>query len=198
MCVLLGAGSSSGLDGEDEGLDLGRIGDVDGEAGRRSVCGEDPGADGRSIDDQPPLVSVIRTQGRQPVKVQNDCDVLPVWRGAGNDATCDTATGPTAGVDGYRGSALSFDGSDDALTIANTSDFNYTTYEQFSLGLWFRAEDPDLAAYQQIYEEGSGYNGLGIYLDEGVLYTGIWNGQTSLSKDFVSAAVEAQRWHHAP
>ena len=98
------------------------------------------------------------------------------------------------GVDG----ALALDGDDDHLAVADSGDLNFDKHRQWTIGLWFYAEDVDVAARKQVlYEQGGESRGLSIYLHDGRLYAGAWNLDEGWSGTFLqTSAVESRRWHH--
>ncbi|MFY0594772.1 beta strand repeat-containing protein, partial [Roseivirga sp.] len=67
-------------------------------------------------------------------------------------------------------------GSDTGLQIPDSDDYNINgPFTRKSINIAFRTSTTDIATRQQIFEEGGGGNGLGIYIDGGTLYGAIWN-----------------------
>ena len=108
-----------------------------------------------------------------------------------NGADFNTATGNDSGV-------VSFDGNDDYVGLANSTDINIGIHDSRTISLWFQAEDVTPDRQQVLYEEGGAARGLNIYLDAGELYVGGWNtpesgwSGTYLTTDEVSS----NTWHH--
>lgn len=72
-----------------------------------------------------------------------------------------------------------FDGSDDAFIVNNTSDINTgSSYQAKSIYMVFRS-GIDITSRQVIYEEGGSLCGLNVYIDQGYIYTGIYNKKTN-------------------
>ena len=121
--------------------------------------------------------------------------------GNGNNATCSGTACPSAGATGQIGSAPSFDGSDDLLTIANTSDINLGTHTEYTIAAWFWVDDKDISSRKQvIYEQGGGVRGLNLYIYDGYVYGGGWNRTASQSNwagsHISSDAITSEGWHH--
>ena len=70
------------------------------------------------------------------------------------------------------------------LTLANNEDFNDKVtnngFQRKSIHVAFRTNANDITTKQQIYEQGGGTNGLGIYVRNGSVHVAAWNrGNTS-------------------
>ncbi len=66
-------------------------------------------------------------------------------------------------------------GTETGLLLPDNSDYNNGgPYTRKSLNIAFRT-GPDVSTRQQLFEQGGGGNGLGIYIDGGTLYGAIWN-----------------------
>jgi hypothetical protein len=101
-----------------------------------------------------------------------------------------TASGKINGTD-------EFDGIDDYITIANSSDINLGIHGQRTVSAWFHVADT--AARQVIYEEGGGVRGLNIYIDSGSVYVGGWNetaSQSGWQGTWLSTAINPDTWYH--
>lgn len=65
------------------------------------------------------------------------------------------------------------------LLLADDEDYNLITgnpgYTRKSINIAFRTNPNDVTTRQQIYEQGGGTNGLGIYIDGGNIYGAVWN-----------------------
>ncbi|NND03922.1 MAG: hypothetical protein HKN91_14165 [Acidimicrobiia bacterium] len=93
-----------------------------------------------------------------------------------NDATY--VGGPTLGatsvVPNESDTSVDFDGVDDYVNIATSSDINTGgPYNGRTIELWFDADD--ITTRQVLFEEGGVTRGLSIYLDQGTLYATAWN-----------------------
>lgn len=93
-----------------------------------------------------------------------------------NDATY--VGSPTLGVTSLLSNetdtAVDFDGVDDYVNIANSSDINVGgPWGGRTIELWFDADD--INTRQVLFEEGGVSRGLSIYLDQGTLYATAWN-----------------------
>ena len=96
------------------------------------------------------------------------------------------------------GGGVAFDGNNDYVAIANSTDINLDIYDERTISVWFNAADVDRSSPQVIYEEGAGARGLNIYLDAGQLYVGGWNFNESnwLGTYLNTGAVDSDTWHH--
>ncbi len=99
-------------------------------------------------------------------------------------------------------------GSDTGLQLGDNADYNVGgPYTRKSINIAFRTSTTMAGneTRQQIFEEGGGTNGLGIYIEDEVLYGGIWQrGQTSsigspwnnaTPTSFISTGVSADTEH---
>jgi hypothetical protein len=76
---------------------------------------------------------------------------------------------------------LKFDGVNDNFKINNSSDINTASnYQSKSIFMVFRT-DMDIFTRQVIYEEGGNQCGLNVYIEDGFVYTGIYNKKTNPS-----------------
>ncbi len=66
-----------------------------------------------------------------------------------------------------------------ALATGNNEAYNVkasnTGYERKSINIAFRTNANDITTKQQLYEQGGGTNGLGIYIRAGNLHLSVWN-----------------------
>ncbi|MDJ0575747.1 MAG: LamG domain-containing protein [Xenococcaceae cyanobacterium MO_234.B1] len=109
-----------------------------------------------------------------------------------NGADFATVAGNLTGV-------VNFDGDDDYIAIANSTDINLGIHDQRTISLWFQAEDINITNRKQVlYEEGGGTRGLNIYLDAGQLYVGGWNTSESgwLGTYLATDTITSNIWHH--
>jgi len=110
----------------------------------------------------------------------NDGDPVSSWLDASNYAqTVDARSGeePTYRVNGIGGRpSLEFDGSDDALVIADNAQINSggEPYTGRTISVVFETGG-DLTNRQVIYEEGASVRGMNLYIVGGDLYVGMWN-----------------------
>jgi hypothetical protein len=65
------------------------------------------------------------------------------------------------------------------LTLGNNSDYNDKVvndgFQRKSINIAFRTNANDISTKQQLYEQGGGTNGLGIYIRNGNIYAAAWN-----------------------
>ena len=65
------------------------------------------------------------------------------------------------------------------LTLANNEDYNSKSpndgYQKKTMNIAFRTNANDITTKQQLFEEGAGTNGLGIYIANGNIYASAWN-----------------------
>ena len=98
--------------------------------------------------------------------------------------------------------AVRFDGNNDVVKIPDSTDINTGgPYENRTWELWFTA--PNVTTRQVLYEEGGGARGMSMYLDNGLLYGGLWNrindgdGTTPWTTDvFLSTPVTTGTTYH--
>jgi hypothetical protein len=106
-------------------------------------------------------------------------------------------------LDEQRGTVLELNGVRDRVEITNTPDINTgSAYRERTVAFWFRDRGPETPApkekgkgrRQVLYEEGGPGAGLNLYLDEGSLSAGAWNGGKKVwlrSRD-----LDRKAWHH--
>ncbi|MEM7146137.1 MAG: LamG-like jellyroll fold domain-containing protein [Verrucomicrobiota bacterium] len=117
---------------------------------------------------------------------------------AGGDENGTLANGATwtAANVGIEGAALSLDGVNDQVNIADSAAINTGTEAKRTISFWFKAGDPSKAAKQVLYEEGGQTRGLNFYLQSGVLYVGGWNGGTNgWDETYLSTPLADTGWH---
>ena len=82
---------------------------------------------------------------------------------------------PMIAPDAINGlTALSFDGTNEAVWIADSPDLNNTLTSGRTLSIVFEP-GTDVTSRQVIYEQGSGQRGLNIYIEGGQLHVAVWN-----------------------
>lgn len=109
-----------------------------------------------------------------------------LWNGATRDV-------------GFQGGSVSFVGADDHLRLPDSPNINTADQDEFTVSVWFRADDVDVnSRHQVIYEQGAGWSGgLNIYLAQGRLHAGAWDRSTGWSGEWLSTdQVQSGRWHH--
>nr|WP_246506578.1 Ig-like domain-containing protein [Kistimonas asteriae] len=121
-----------------------------------------------------------------------------------------TLAGATFVSDGVSGGAVSFDGVNDRITVANSAEINTysgTTAEnnivsadvtERTISLSFRIDPAnDLSGTQILFEEGGGTNGLNIYINNGNLYVGAWSESDSWNGAFIGTSLDNMDagWH---
>ncbi|WP_211825544.1 tandem-95 repeat protein [Kistimonas asteriae] len=111
-----------------------------------------------------------------------------------------TLNGATFASEGISGSAVAFDGSNDRIDVANSTELNtYTgTKSACTISLAFKVDPAnDLTGTQILYEQGGISNGFNIYIRDGNLYVGAWSESTSWNGAYVSTSLSAldSGWH---
>ncbi|MFE4108207.1 DUF4347 domain-containing protein [Almyronema epifaneia] len=94
--------------------------------------------------------------------------------------------------------AVTLDGIDDYVELANSSDINLGSHAQRTIATWFKVNDTSSASHKQvIYEEGGASRGLNIYVHAGQLYVGGWNEpESGWAGTFLSTdAIRDDTWH---
>ncbi len=97
--------------------------------------------------------------------------------GRGHDATeASSDRQPQIVADAFNGrDALSFDGVDDRLKLADSGDLNTAgPYTAKTVLMAFKTGD-DVDSRQTLYEQGGHARGLNVYIDDGTLHMGGWN-----------------------
>ena len=100
---------------------------------------------------------------------------------------------------GIQDKARYFDGENSFIALEGNR-LNYLKSEQdkYTISLWFRADDININERKQIlFEQGSGSEGLSIYLFDGKLYAGGINTSTGWTGTWLNTdQVESGRLHH--
>ncbi len=101
---------------------------------------------------------------------------------------------------GAIGGALSLDGVNDYVTVADSADINTVAHGQRTISAWFRVTNKAIASRKQvIYEEGGTGRGLNVYIHNGNLYVSIWDtsGTGGWTETFLSTGqIQSGQWHH--
>ncbi|BDY13504.1 LamG-like jellyroll fold domain-containing protein [Hydrogenimonas cancrithermarum] len=93
----------------------------------------------------------------------------------------------------YR--AGEFDGSNDYISIPNSSEINTAVHNKRTVALWFNADT--VTGTHVLYEEGGGARGLAIYIKDGELYVGGWNRpESGWTGTYLHTAISEGEWHH--
>ncbi len=114
----------------------------------------------------------------------------------------DTGNGDlTINVIGEDQNTLDFNGTNQYVSIGNSSDINTGgPYSDRTIEAWFYAQDVTKSAKQVIFEEGGATRGFNIYIYSGSLYVGGWNrdnNQVLWTGTYLSTnTISSQRWHH--
>ena len=173
-----------GLAGED---------DLRGEGGRDRISGGAAndrleGGDGSILSQEAEIIELTFTE------TQNQITPDSSLFGSKNDGKLENGVI----VDTQLGIAK-FDGIDDYIRFEITDDLNQTNLFKRTISLWFKAEDVGINTQKQvIYEEGGGARGLNIYLYDGALYVGGWQGVSDNPWiTFLSTnSITSNSWHH--
>ncbi len=120
---------------------------------------------------------------------------------APNDAISDDGilfANPEFSLHGFLNKGIVLDGSGDAVHIPTSSEINDLQLTQRTISLWFRANDlPVNGSKQVLYEEGA-QTGFNIYIQDGILYLGVWRNFERGFNTFINTAtgaIEANQWH---
>ncbi len=101
---------------------------------------------------------------------------------------------------GAIGGALSLDGVNDYVTVADSADINTSRHGQRTISAWFQVTDKTISSRKQVvYEEGGTGRGLNIYIHNGNLYVSIWDtsGSGGWTETFLSTdQIQSGQWHH--
>ena len=114
--------------------------------------------------------------------------------GEGNPGTA--AGGVGLGASGKLRTALNFDGINDRVVIANSTDINSAgPYTNRTIALWFNADTT--TGRHVLYEEGAGVRGFNIYIDSGNVYVGGWNtAEYGWAGTWLSTAIATSTWYN--
>ncbi len=70
-------------------------------------------------------------------------------------------------------------GAERGLSTPNNADFNFKAvndgYTNKGINIAFRTSSTDITTKQQLYEQGGGSNGLGLYIRNGSIHMSVWN-----------------------
>ncbi len=101
----------------------------------------------------------------------------------------------------FRQGVVDFDGKNDLIAIQDSPDLNLGTHPQRTISLWFKVDNKNLRSRKQIiYEEGGikeDDGGLNIYIENGRLYFGGWNGESWSGTYLSTNKLNSNTWHHA-
>ena len=113
----------------------------------------------------------------------------------GNDNSGTLRSGATTTFDSTRNSkVLSLDGTNDHITIADSSNINLGTHSDRTISVAFKADTT--SGQQVIYEEGGATSGYNLYIDSGLLYVGAWGMNNGVANVFLSTAILANQWYN--
>ena len=95
--------------------------------------------------------------------------------------------------------ALRFDGINDYVSVPNHNLINIGgPWSSKTIVVIFKADDTSIANKQILYEQGGNIRGLNIYIENGRLYAGGWNQNTSESNwsgEWASTPIESDVWY---
>ena len=96
---------------------------------------------------------------------------------------------------------MELDGKNDFIEVLDSPDLNLNTQAQRTISLWFKTDNKNLRNQKQIiYEEGGvqeNDGGLNIYIENGRLYFGGWQGSAWSGTYLSSNKLNSNTWHHA-
>ena len=98
-------------------------------------------------------------------------------------------------VEGIVGNALQFDGAADHITIPNAVTINLGTFSDRTIKAIFNCDDVSIKDRKQmIYEEGGDGKGLNVYVFDGEVYVGKWEGGGGTG-EWPSTPIESGTWY---
>ena len=102
-------------------------------------------------------------------------------------------------VDGLRGKALLFDGTDDGVNIPDSANINITNgpFPNRTIMAVFKCDDVTKQEKQTIVDEGGRTRGLVIYVFDGQVYVGGWNrAEYNWNPgSWISAPINSNQWY---
>ena len=100
-------------------------------------------------------------------------------------------------VDGVVGMALKLNGETDSVTIPNDPMINTGSYTDRTVKAIFNCDDVSISDRKQvIYEEGGDGKGLNVYVFDGEIYVGKWEGGGGTG-EWPSTPIESGTWYEA-
>lgn len=103
---------------------------------------------------------------------------------------------------GPLGGALNFDGQGTYISVDDSTDINLGTHPQLTVTSWFKVDNSTIflpneveERKQVIYEQGGVSNGLNIYIENGVLYAGVWVDGIWEGTYLSTNEIESYKWH---
>jgi hypothetical protein len=99
--------------------------------------------------------------------------------------------------EGVNGTALSFDGQSDGITLPDSSHINTGgPWTNRTVKIIFNCDDVDKSGKQTIYEEGGRTRGLVIYVSDGEVYVGAWNrSEYNWNGEWISEPIKSGEWY---
>ncbi|NQY11832.1 MAG: hypothetical protein HRT71_20235, partial [Flavobacteriales bacterium] len=133
----------------------------------------------------PPLSGLVLHYDAQDIDGDGDLTDQPTdganvttWtnQSSSGDATATGGNEPTFSASGINSNgAVSFDGTNDFFSIANSNDLNTeATTEEISLAIVLET-GASVAGEQIIYEQGGGARGYSFVIQNSHIYAGVWN-----------------------
>lgn len=102
-------------------------------------------------------------------------------------------------VGGDLGGGVRFDGNDDYIAVADSTDINLRQQAKRTVTAWFKVDDATVGDRKQvIFEAGGIARGLNIYIYDGQLYVGGWNEpESNWTGTYLSTSdISSNTWHH--
>ncbi len=96
-------------------------------------------------------------------------------------------------AEGVGTGSLRLNGGNDQVVIGSSPDINQGRIDQWSLSLWFKADNPSASQRQVLYQQGGTVRGLNLYIEGGQLIGGGWDGSQA---SWISTALDSAQWHH--
>ncbi len=119
-------------------------------------------------------------------------------RGGHNNGSLVNGASWTGPYEGISGTGIILDGIDDEISFY-VEDFDEigAPFQQRTMTLWFKADDPLRKAKQVLYKEGDLERGFNVYLEAGRLYVGGWVTEVDVREEiFLSTELVDTNWHH--
>jgi|GEM_PF-4103664 len=117
------------------------------------------------------------------------------FSGTGNNATCAGVTCPTFNQTGGKfAGAFELDGSDDYWDIDNGY-FDRAVVD-YTIEVWFNANDVSTSTDQFLFEEGGNVNGLNAYIRDGMVFVGAWSETDGWNGEWLNFTTTSNEWHY--
>ena len=163
---------------------------------KMKINGEDGGL---QVQREMPF-SYLRTSewflGRWPLNTRPEGKKIPST--GGGFAMVQIGTPEIGAAPGLLGAgAMKLDGSGSGLQLEENDYTNKTWHPQRTFLFWFKADAPDAKDQRQyLLDEGGTEKGFAIYLEDGVLFAGGWDGSQHWKSWLKAPGIVAGKWFH--